>query len=40
MLKNWFVHNMFAHPAMQLLRMIGLGRLGDKIHDYTIPKEH
>lgn len=35
--KNWFVHNMFAHPLMQLLSMVGCTRLGEAIHDCTVP---
>lgn len=35
--KNWVVHNVIAHPVMQLLRMIKLQSLGDKIHDATLP---
>lgn len=36
----WVVHNLVAHPAMQLLAFLGYGRLGVKIHDATIPRPH
>jgi len=43
--KNWFVHNMFAHPLMEIAYWVLIplvGRLkahsiSDKIHDCTIP---
>lgn len=25
--KNWTVHNLIAHPLMEILRLISLGRL-------------
>ena len=43
--KNWFVHNMFAHPLSEIVywmvRPLGrtrAKRAGDAIHDCTIPK--
>ena len=38
MLKNWFCHNMFGHPAMQILNMLGLRNLAKKAHDGTLPR--
>lgn len=35
---SWAVHNLFAHPLMQLLAFVGLGKLGVKLHDATVPK--
>jgi len=38
--KNWPVHNLLAHPLMELLHLISFGRLealGNMIHDATIP---
>lgn len=34
----WAFHNLVAHPAMQLLAFLGMGKLGVKIHDLTIPR--
>ena len=43
--KNWFVHNMFAHPLSEvvywLARPFGRARakkVGDAVHDCTIPE--
>lgn len=35
--KNWGVHNVIAHPLMQLCNCLGLRRLGRAIHDGTLP---
>lgn len=42
---KWSIHNLFAHPLMELLHLIGLSSWGNKLHDFTIPepshsKEH
>ena len=34
---KWSVHNLIAHPLMELLHLAGLSSWGDKIHDFTIP---
>lgn len=34
----WAVHNLIAHPAGEVLHWIGLGRLGGRLHDATIPR--
>ena len=36
---KYTIHNMVAHPIMELLHLIGLSKLGDKIHDITLPIE-
>lgn len=35
--KNWFVHNVFAHPLMQFLSVFSQ-ELADKLHDSTLPE--
>lgn len=37
--RNYFVHNMFAHPAMEILSRLGFARLSEFIHDVTLPKD-
>jgi hypothetical protein len=37
---KWTIHNMIAHPIFELLHLIGLSSLGDRIHDSTLPIEH
>lgn len=34
---RWTVHNLVAHPVSELLYLIGLGELGNRLHDWTIP---
>jgi len=42
--KNWTVHNLIAHPLMEILHIISFGKLeafGNMVHDATIPEhEH
>lgn len=33
----WALHNLLAHPAMQVLAWFGHGRLGVRLHDATTP---
>lgn len=33
------IHNLIAHPLMEILHLLGFTELGDKIHDSTLPKE-
>ena len=33
----WALHNLVAHPAMQVLAWLGYGRLGVRLHDATTP---
>lgn len=35
--KNWPMHNIVAHPLMQILEWIGLVSLAGKLHDATLP---
>jgi len=34
------VHNLIAHPLMEILHLIGLSKWGDRIHDATLPEDH
>jgi len=34
---NFTIHNFIAHPIMEILHLIGLSELGDKVHDKTLP---
>ena len=34
---KYTIHNLVAHPIMEILHLIGLSSLGDKIHDNTLP---
>ena len=39
--KNWTVHNLLAHPLMEILYLISFGKLedfGNMIHDATVPE--
>lgn len=31
------IHNIIAHPLMEILSWFGFTKLGDKIHDITLP---
>lgn len=35
--KNWIVHNIIAHPIMQILMLLGLNEVATYIHDNTLP---
>jgi hypothetical protein len=35
---QWTVHNMIAHPIMQVLSWFGYSKLGDRLHDATVPR--
>lgn len=37
--KNYAVHNIIAHPLMEILKWIGKNDLANKVHDQTLPKE-
>ena len=37
--QNWPVHNLIAHPLMQILVWLGMPRLADRIHDGTLPPD-
>ena len=34
---KWALHNMVAHPLSEVFYLLGYERLGNKIHDITIP---
>ncbi len=34
---RWTVHNLIAHPISELMYQFGAERVGDYIHDRTIP---
>ena len=36
--KNWWAHNIVAHPLMQILGALGFAGLGDALHDATLPE--
>jgi hypothetical protein len=35
---SWAVHNLFAHPLMQILMWLGLTRWAMWVHDSTVPE--
>jgi hypothetical protein len=35
---KWSIHNLIAHPLMELLHLIGLPTWGYRLHDFTIPE--
>jgi len=35
---DWFLHNIFGHPIMQLLSLVGMYKLAFWFHDVTVPK--
>lgn len=35
---SWAIHNLIAHPVMQLLVWCGFTKLGLRVHDMTVPK--
>ena len=34
---KWTLHNVVAHPLSEVFFLLGYVRLGNKIHDITIP---
>ena len=36
--KNWWVHNIVAHPLMQILGSLGFIGLSVALHDATLPE--
>ena len=34
------IHNLIAHPLMEILHLLGMTEIGNKIHDMTLPKVH
>lgn len=37
---KYSIHNLIAHPLMEILHLIGLTEWGDKVHDWTLPSSH
>ena len=37
---NYTIHNLIAHPMMEVLHLVGLTELGDRVHDATLPLQH
>jgi len=35
--KNWWVHNLLAHPVMQLMQLLNV-KLAKRVHDETLPE--
>jgi len=35
--KNWPMHNIVAHPLMQVFNWLGMNGLATKVHDATLP---
>ena len=35
---EWAIHNLIAHPVMEFLSWFGLAKLGDRLHDATVPR--
>lgn len=35
--KNWPVHNLFAHPMMQILNWLRMTSAAQAVHDGTLP---
>jgi len=36
---KYTIHNLIAHPLMELLHILGQTELGNKVHDMTLPIE-
>jgi|GEM_PF-4982538 len=34
----WALHNVVAHPLMEMSYWFGIGKVGIAIHDWTIPR--
>lgn len=37
---NWTLHNVVGHPLSEILFQFGLGDLGNRLHDATMPTIH
>jgi hypothetical protein len=37
-IRSWSMHNLVAHPASEVLYWLGLGDIGNKFHDATVPE--
>ena len=36
---KWTIHNIVAHPLMEIVYLLGHPELSEKIHDLTIPTQ-
>ena len=36
---KWTLHNVVAHPLMEVVYLLGYSKLSEKIHELTIPDE-
>tara|TARA_B100001057_G_scaffold208742_1_gene209408 strand:+ start:664 stop:879 length:216 start_codon:yes stop_codon:yes gene_type:complete len=36
--KTYFFHNMFGHPIMEILNILGKNKWANYVHDQTLPK--
>ena len=36
---KWAIHNVIAHPLMEITYQLGFVNLSEKIHDSTLPTE-
>lgn len=36
-MRNWTIHNLFAHPVSEPLWLVGFRRASGWIHDRTVP---
>lgn len=36
---RWTIHNLIAHPLMEIVHILGATELGNKIHDITAPSD-
>ena len=36
---QWTIHNVIAHPLMELFYQLGFEDLSSKIHDMTVPND-
>ena len=34
---KWTLHNLVAHPLSEVLYQLGMGELGNRLHDATTP---
>ena len=35
---QWTIHNLIAHPLMEILFQLGFKKLSELVHDSTVPK--
>lgn len=33
----WAFHNIVAHPLLEVFRLVGLPKVGERFHDWTTP---